>query len=173
MYLRSMPDFISSILMLVFWIFIVNMISKFFKNLFGVKKKPETGGTNQQPKSQSTFQDMMKEVLKRMDNPTSEQPVPPVVKTTTRNVLSEKRDSKPQQTLQRHVETGVEKEKRKAAEYQNFIRQERKKEHDAEASKLVNKIYALDYEPENENLEFELDLRNAIIGNIILERPYS
>ncbi len=168
-----MPDFVSSILMLLFLIFVVNAIGRFFKKMVGKGTDAKPGNTNSPQKPKSTFQDMMKEFQKKMEEAQTGQNIPPYAQPEVVVAAPKKPVVKQQQTIVRHIETGEEKERKAHAEYQQFIRQERKKEHDAEESRLTNKIYAIKSHEEEVTEPFELDLRNAIIGSIILERRYS
>jgi len=158
--------------MLLFWIFVVNAIGRFLKKMFGKANNTNPSNTNDPKKPKSTFQDMMKEFQKKMEEAQTGQNIPPYAQPEVVVAVPKKPVLKAQQTLTKHIETGAEKEKKAAAKYEQFIKLERKKEHDAEESRLTNKIYALKTDEEVNEL-FELDLRNAIIGGIILERPYS
>lgn len=167
-----MPDFVSSILMLLFWLFIVNAITKFFKKMFGKANEAQPANKGGTQKPQSTFQEMMREIQKKIEDAQTGQNIPPYSQPEVVIAAPEKPVVRPQQTLTKHKETGAEKAKRSAAEYENFVKKERRKEHDAEESRLTNKIYAIKSEEET-TAPFELDLRNAIIGSIILEQPHS
>lgn len=63
-------------------------------------------------------------------------------------------------------------EKRKSLEYEDYVRKQRRMEHDAENRHLEEKIQ--DYYAEDENTVMPIiDLKNIIIADAILNRPYA
>jgi type IV secretory pathway VirB10-like protein len=171
-----------SIIMVVVWLIIVNLASRWFKKVFN-SKGPDGTNTSKptSSKPQQTFQDIFKEIQKKMEEAQGRENIPPyaqperkveVKPVTKQPPVFQKKAEINIQEVYKSKEVISKKEKENSAEYENFIREERKKEHDAESHALDKKIYALEKEVE-EGVPFDLDLRNAIIGSIILERPYS
>ncbi|MBC8172418.1 MAG: hypothetical protein H7X71_00815 [Chitinophagales bacterium] len=64
-----------------------------------------------------------------------------------------------------------EKEKRTSIEYEKFVAEERKKEHDAEQRNLEAKIFEVNVAEEYEAIDINLDLKNIIIADVIMRRP--
>ncbi len=178
-----MPDFVGTILMLVFWIFIVNGIFKFFKRAAAAGKVNTDPKQQTKPKSTSqTFQEIFKELQKKAEEAKAKQNMPPYAKPVAKPVVIEQKkviqqaQVKPlHQTIYKHKEGISEKAKKSDLEFDRFVQKERTMRHDVEQSELFRKIYEI--KPageEDENVvPFELDLKNAIIGALILERPYS
>lgn len=171
-------DGIQSIIMLIIWIFVINLISRFLKKMFG-KSDPNNPESANKPKGKQTFQDIFKELQKKMEDAQAKQNIPPygdrkVVTVNEAKPISKKplKSGVDFQKVYQSRDGVSEKEKKSNEEYKKFIRDARNKEHDATASKLDGKIYDIE-ETEQQGVPFELDLRNAIIGSIILERPYS
>lgn len=172
-------DGIGSIIMLIIWIFVINLISRFFKKIFG-KQDPNKPVSTSQQKPQQTFQDIFRELQKKMEETQSKQNIPPYAERKMIPVKEVKphvevKKVKPEVNFQQVYQSKdviSDREKKSDAEFKKFIREERKREHDAESSKLDKKIYTSEAQ-EEQGVPFELDLRNAIIGSIILERPYS
>lgn len=176
-----MPDFIQTILMLVFWVFIVSAIGRFFKKLNGVDKNKanpqKTTSTTTQNKTPQTFQDIFRELKKQMEDAQQKQHVPPYAeKQKYPDLKTVQKQAK--QIKSQHINTVQEKkrnqvaeyEKKKALEYEKSVEAERKREHDAEQRHLENRIYTT---AEEEQFEpYQIDLRNAIIGAMILERRF-
>ncbi len=171
-----MPDFVGTILMLIIWIVIVNGISRFFKKVTGAankeKGKPQSKQPQQQQKS-TTFQDIFKELQKKAEEARAKQNMPPYAKPEVKEVSYEKTNRPPQQEVYTSKELIPEKAKRSDAEFDKFVSEQRKKEHDAEQRDLYKKAYRIKTDDEVDIIPFEIDLKNAIIGAMILERPYS
>lgn len=173
MYLRSAMDFITSILIFLFWIFIVNVATRFFKKAFGAdnEKDKESKPTTTIPEGPSP-EEVFRELRKKMEEArkhttptvTEHRPIPPADR---RN-----QDAPEKQEVYRQREVTSEREKRSSEEFQKALSTARKREHDADPSRLSRKEILAEVEQEA-TPEFELDLRNAMIGSIILERPYS
>ncbi len=174
---------IGSIIIILFWLFVGNRIIKFVKGkLIGdgtatQQSRPNTSTTQKKP--QQTFQEIFKELQKQMEENQTGKKLPDYSEKNIRPkqpiVQKQQQQKKEAVNLQQvYVSKDVisDKEKKKSSEFEQFVRSERKKEHDAESSQLDKKIYGI-HEEEQQGVPFELDLRNAIIGSIILERPYS
>ncbi len=169
-----MPDFVGTILMLLFWILIVNGISRFFKKVTGAANK-EKGKPQSKPQQQktTTFQDIFKELQKKAEEARAKQNMPPYAKPEVKEVSYEKTNRPPQQEVYTTKEAIPEKAKRSDIEFDKFVEEQRKKEHDAEQRNLYKKAYRITTDDEQDVIPFEIDLKNAIIGAMILERPYS
>lgn len=146
--------------------------------MFG-KQDPNKPVPTAQQKPQQTFQDIFKELQKKMEDAQAKQNIPPYADKKIIPVKEVKpvevKKVNPEvnfQQVYKSKDVVSEKEKKSAEEYNKFIRDERKREHDAESNALDKKIYSTETH-EEQGVPFELDLRNAIIGSIILERPYS
>ncbi len=180
-YLSGMEG-IGSILIILFWLFIGNRIIKFIKGKLvgdGTTQQARPNTTTTQKKPQQTFQEIFKELQKQMEENQTGKKLPDYSEKNIRPkqpvVQKQQQQKKEAVNLQQvYVSKEVisDKEKKKSSEFEQFVRTERKKEHDAESSQLDKKIYGI-HEEEQQGVPFELDLRNAIIGSIILERPYS
>ncbi|MFI5171725.1 MAG: hypothetical protein ACHQFW_05005 [Chitinophagales bacterium] len=172
-----MGDFIGPILMLLFWIFIVNGIVKFVKKIAAAGKNQNQPQSKQSsPKPTQTFQDIFKELQKKMEDAQSKQNVPPYatleeIKKQKQEVREKRKEVPIKQAVYTYKESIPEKEKKAAQQYEQFVKDEKKKEHDAEQSKLFKKVYEIKVE-EEPAIAFELDIRNALIGSMIFERPY-
>ncbi len=175
-----MPEFIQTILMLIFWVFIVSAIGRFFKKLGGgdkSKPNPNKTTTTTQNKTPQTFQDIFRELKKQIEESQQKQNIPPYAEPQKypdlKTVKKEVKQIKAQQinTVQEKKRNQVaEMEKKKALEYEKSVQALRKQEHDAEQRHLEQKIFVT---AEEEYFEpYQLDLRNAIIGSIILERKF-
>lgn len=169
-------DFIWSLLIFFFWIFIVNLASRGIKKVFGggeQDKKPAP--TQRQPEMPvpaepegPSPEEMFRELQKRMQEARRQRSVDQ----TSNEGRRYKDDTKEKQKVYQAREVTSEREKRSSEEFQRVLAAARKKQHDADDHHLERK--ATPMEVEQEALpEFELDLRNAVIGSIILERPYS
>lgn len=164
-------DSIWSILLVFGWIILMNLGGKFVKRLLGndesaqkSKSKPkptqESGETTHEP----TPEEIFKEIRRKLEEQRKKQ-----VAMSRKEVLM---DEPEKQVVYRQKEVMSAREKRSSGEFQEALAKARKTEHDAEQHHLEQKSILV--EPEEEQYpEFDLDLRNAIIGSIILERPYS
>lgn len=180
-YLSGMEG-IGSILIILFWMFIANRIIKFVKGKLagdGNTTQPKTNTSTTQKKPQQTFQEIFKELQKQMEENQTGKKLPDYTEKNIRPkqpIVQKQQQQKKEAVNLQHVYVSKnivsDKERQKDSEFKQFVRSERKKEHDAEAHQLDKKIYEL-HEEEQQGVPFELDLRNAIIGSIILERPYS
>ncbi|MBK7034866.1 MAG: hypothetical protein IPI31_11065 [Bacteroidetes bacterium] len=168
-----MPDFVGTILMLLFWIFIVNGIAKFFKKAVGNANKDKTTPQAKPQQKNTTFQDIFKELQKKAEEARAKQNMPPYAKPEVKEVSYEKTNRPPQQEVYTTKEAIPEKAKRSDIEFDKFVEEQRKKEHDAEQRNLYKKAYRITTDDEQDVIPFEIDLKNAIIGAMILERPYS
>jgi hypothetical protein len=191
-----MPDFVVSILIMIFWFIIISAVGKFFKRMMsGNQDASKNPPLSKQPnKPQKTFQDIIKEIQKQVDESTQQQNIPPYARTEVKEVkpesdvrevkpVSEVREVKPvtekqqsrintnKQIVIKEREILSQKEKERSREYEKFVAGERRKEHDAEQRNLEKKIYAITSEEDDQPF-VNFDLRNAIIANAILERPY-
>lgn len=183
-YLRLMPDFVGTILMVLFWIFIVRGITKFIKSATGkTEKDPKAPATTQKPQAQS-FQDIFREMQRKIQEAEEQQNLPPYaekhatdikqVKETVKEtvkvkdpVLAEKRS-----TSYRQKTILTEKERKLISDQKDLEGEIQREKMDSAEKARIKKIYAIDaIEEETSNIDF--DLRNAIIGKIILDRPYS
>ena len=176
-----MPDFIQTILMLIFWVFIVSAIGRFFKKLGGGDKnkpnpnKPTVSTT--QNKTPQTFQDIFRELKKQIDESQQKQNIPPYAEQqkypdlkTVKQEVKQIRKKEINTVQEKKRNLVAETEKKKALEYEKAVQATRKVEHDAEQRHLEEKIFVT---TEEEYFEpFQLDLRNAIIGAMILERRF-
>jgi len=192
-----MPEFISTILMLIFWIFVVSAISRFIKRIVGGQQQQQKQQqqqqqnkkttTQQKKPQQTTLQDMFKEIKKQIDEAQQQQHIPPYSKTEgkeeypdlkkIREKAEEIKEAKKltpvqqkKQELYKQKEMVTEKERLRYEEYEKKVAAVKKKEHDADQSRLGEKIFRLHEEEQGE--PFDLDLRNALIGQIILERKF-
>ena len=161
--------------MLLFWILIVNGISRFFKKVTGAVTKEKGKPQSKQPQQQksTTFQDIFKELQKKAEEARAKQNMPPYAKPEVKEVSYEKTNRPPQQEVYTTIEAIPEKAKRSDLEFDKFVESQRKKEHDAEQRDLYKKAYRIKTDDEVDVIPFEIDLKNAIIGAMILERPYS
>ncbi len=159
--------------MLLFWILIVNGISRFFKKVTGAANKDNGKPQPQQQQKTTTFQDIFKELQKKAEEARAKQNMPPYAKPEVKEVSYEKTNRPPQQEVYTTKELIPEKAKRSDMEFDKFVELQRKKEHDAEQRDLYKKAYRIKTDDEIDIIPFEIDLKNAIIGAMILERPYS
>ncbi len=191
-----MSELIPTLLMLIFWIFIVSAVGRFFKKIFGTNQQNQKSKTTsaQPDKKPQTFQDIFKELKKQIEDAQQKQNIPPYAKKeeakpeTYPDLKTIQQEAKKQQELKRlqqmqrrqnpvqqkkyqQHDLVTEAEKKRSLEYQRVVEEERRREHDAEQRRLEEKIFAPVKEDE-EAVAFDLDLRNAIIGSIILERKY-
>lgn len=166
-------DLIFSILGILFWIFVVNAGGRFIKKLMnggqeeGKTIKPPVG-QDAMPKAEDVFKELRRKLEEAQRQTESQKeiqrkPLSPV----TKNL-----DAPEKQEVYKQKEVISAKEKRSSEEFQKALAQAKSKEHDAEGSRLGRKTASVS-EIEEEYPEFEMDLRNAMIGSIILERPYS
>ncbi len=184
--------------MLLFWIFIVNGIVRFVKKMGAGSKE-----ANNKPKPQNnsqptqTFQDIFKEIKKKVEDAQAKQNVPPYAtfeevknkKAELKNAENKNAENKKAENkkiedeksrheenqrkgVYRHKHAINEKEEKSAVKFDEFVKQERKKEHDI-TQREYKQAYEIKDEEDYIDLPFELDLRNALIGAMILERPYS
>lgn len=172
MYLRSVMDFNPTLLIIIIWVLIANFGGKFIKKL--MNQGGGEGETTEPVKpTKPTQGDVFKELRRQLEEARKAAegqvitPEKPVVAKSTRDY------EKPEkQVVYKATERTSEREKKSAEEFRQAIEKAKRREHDAESQHLEekNRPVVLDdetYEP------YELDLRDAIIGSIIMERPYS
>ena len=114
-----------------------------------------------------TPEEMFRDLQKKMQEARQKRAQMPSTKAGRRY----KDDAVEKQKVYQAKEVVSEREKRSSEEFQRVLSAARKKQHDAEQHHLERKAILQENEQE-EYPDFNLDLRNAIIGSIILERPY-
>jgi hypothetical protein len=172
MYLRSVMDFNPTLLIIIIWVLIANFGGKFIKKLM-----TQGNGENETKQPQRPVKpdqgDVFKQIRRQLEEARKAAegqvitPEKPVVTKSTRNY-----DELEKQVVYKATERTSAREKKSAEEFRQAIEKAKRREHDAESQHLEEKnrpVVTDDeiYEP------YELDLRNAIIGSIIMERPYS
>jgi len=174
-YLRELMEIITSLLIFLFWIFVVNMATRFIKKLMNpqeAQKKQQKQGEQDSPETGPTPEEVFKDIQRKLQEARKKQEeLRKKEAQTDRGMRRYDPDQPDKQKIYQQKSTTSEKEKRSTEEFQKALTAARKKQHDADKSRLQEK--AILQEPEKESYpEFELDLRNAIIGSIVLERPY-
>lgn len=169
---------IGFIILLIFWFVVVRIIKSVFK-----KYKADQGdkSTTQQPKTESqpqTFAEIFREMQRKMQEAEAKQNIPPyadpgakTVKTVEAKVKKVQEVTRKSTVQQKHMVTEKERQDRKDADK---IESDRMKRVAAEEQRAIEKkIYSVEEAGKEEEVPFELDLKNAIIGSIIFDRPYS
>ncbi len=173
-YLSNMsPEIIGNLLMILFWIFIVRGVVRFVKKIAGGAEQKPAAKTEK--KEYPTLPEVIREMQRKIQEAEAQQNqnknLPPVITKPENKPVAEKKIQPRPQTLYRQKDLIDPKIKQESADHEKFVEAERRKEHDARQSELEKKIYSID-QKEEPAPEFELDLRNAVLGSIILDRPY-
>lgn len=162
-------DSIWSLLIVFGWIILMNLGGRFVKRLLGneeTPKKPVSKPVQPEsgPMQEQSPEEIFKEIRRKLEEQRKKQAT-----SSRKQVLV---DEPEKQVIYKQKEVMSAREKRSSGEFQEAIAKARKTEHDAEQHHLEQKSILLESN-EDQYPEFDLDLRNAIIGSIILERPYS
>ncbi|MBK6731558.1 MAG: hypothetical protein IPG60_11580 [Bacteroidetes bacterium] len=159
-------------------IWVVVAIIWFIFSSFNNKKKREAElnkkagkpvETERRPKN--AMEEVLRELQRRaesIERPEVVNPKPNVAKTIKDN----KHQNSNKQKLVKGKDIFSMDEKRKSMEYEEYVRKQRRKEHDAENRHLEEKIQ--NYYAEDVNtITPIIDLRDIIIADAILNRPYA
>lgn len=160
----------------IIWV-IIALIWMVFSGLNSKRKKEaeqqkRTGApTEKKPDSRNPMEEVLRELQRRaetIETPEVRNPKPVVAKTikTNKHQVSNK------QEVIKGKEVFSMEEKRKSLEYDEYVREQRRKEHDAENRHLEEKIQGYYTEVENDAI-INITLRDMVIADAILNRPYA
>lgn len=157
-------DSIWSIILVFVWIVVMNLGGRFVKKFLGQDQNPENQAPEapQAPEKKPSPDEVFRELRKKIEEARRQQQM---------ERERDQMDAPEKQVVYKQREVISEREKRSSGEFQQALAKARTTEHDAEQHNLDQKGHKLVAEEENYP-EFDLDLRNAIIGSIIMERPY-
>lgn len=133
------------------------------------KRKAAPQNSEPIPTAEDPFQEVLREIKRRADEQKTQKQ--PERQRVNKPLPVEKRPVGNKQQLVKGKEVFSVEEKRKSMEYQSYVRKQRRMEHDADNRHLEDKIQEFYSQPEEFN-PIDIDLRDIVIADAILNRPY-